>query len=667
VVSKHRWLAALAGAVLLTAGLAQSPAVGASDTGLVGDPASAFTAPAVSTLAATNRVSCDGDGTTGKRVQLLYVRETSQTDRLSQYLATFQGWAGQIDQAFLGDAQATGGWREARWVHDRFCVPTVTTVVVANGTLSSYSATNTAVKNAGYNRTDRKYLAFTETSSWCGLAGGGIGANDDRPGAENRYNTGGDLASVGSGCWGWAPATHELLHTLGAVVSTAPHATAYGHCWDDEDIMCYDDGGIPNPPGALLKVCAGAPENQLDCNHDDYYNVNPPAGSWLAGHWNVANSQFLLTTPPATVTPAASGFVPFATPAAALDTRDGTGGVTGKRGAGSVTAFPVRGVGGVPAEATAVQVRVAVGSASAATFLEVWPEGTPGPGISMINVAAGENISNAAVVPLSSSGKLLVYNAAGTADILVDVQGYYTGSSAVGFTPVDHTRMVDTRSGLGTTTGTIPAGGSRTVTLTGSLIPAGSTAVVVNLLVPSATAAGWLAAAPAGTASGLGVLNYVVGSTQSGATLKLSSDGKVTFYNKGTAAINLVVVGEGYYGSSGADLTASAIRVINTRTAGTGTPLAAGATLDVSLASAVPAGTVAAALNVTVTSPAQAGWLKVWPVGSAEPSLTLMDFNAGDWRANGMVVRPGTDGTIRIKNGSAGTVHIIVDVQGWYL
>jgi hypothetical protein len=59
--------------------------------------------------------------------------------------------------------------------------------------------------------------------------------------------------------------------------------------------MCYDDGGIPNPPGGLVKVCPGAPENQIDCGGDDYFHTNPAAGSYLATHWNVARSQFLVS------------------------------------------------------------------------------------------------------------------------------------------------------------------------------------------------------------------------------------------------------------------------------------------------------------------------------------------------------------------------------------
>ncbi|MEJ3744394.1 hypothetical protein WEI85_14000 [Actinomycetes bacterium KLBMP 9797] len=664
-------MAALAAAGLLVAGTASGGAAAPAGPDAIGwqieDPAPVAQDGPVTLAAAEGEVACDGDGVSGKRAQIVYVRETADADRLADFRATFQQFATQIDQAFIEAATATGGYRRVRWAHDRYCKPTVSSLVVPNGELNAFEPLVSALKAAGYNRTDRKYVVFAETTAWCGLAGGGKGANDDRPGAENRYNVGPDMATMGSGCWRWATAAHELLHTLGAVVPTAPHASAYGHCYDDEDIMCYNDGGIPNPPGGIVKVCTDGPVDYIDCGNDDYFNVTPPAGSWLAAHWNVANSQFLLKSERVDPAPAAGRFTALATPVGVLDTRDGTGATAGKRGAGSTTVFPVSGVGGIPVSGvSAVQVRVAVGSATAATFLELWPEGRPTSGLSKIGVGAGENISNVAVVPVGASGKLAVFNAYGSADLMIDVEGYYSASGG-GFVPVTHTRLVDTRSGLGTATGAIPSGGSRTITLTGSVVPAGATAAAVNLLVPGATAAGWLAAAPAGTASGRGVLNYVTGATQSGATVKLSASGQVTFHNKGSAAIHLVVAAQGYYtGTAGAALTPSPARIVNTRL--TGTPLAAGATLDVPVAgvSGIPADVSALAMNLTVTSPEQAGYLQAWPVGGASPTVSVMDFNAGVWRANGLVLTPGTGGAIRIKNGSGGTIHVIVDVHGWY-
>src|SRR5437773_3466774 len=63
----------------------------------VDDNLAALARTAVSPAATAGVVACDGDGTSGKRVQILYVREPSQTDRLDQELSTFQDWAAQID------------------------------------------------------------------------------------------------------------------------------------------------------------------------------------------------------------------------------------------------------------------------------------------------------------------------------------------------------------------------------------------------------------------------------------------------------------------------------------------------------------------------------------------------------------------------------------------
>jgi hypothetical protein len=366
-------------------------------------------------------------------------------------------------------------------------------------------------------------------------------------------------------------------------------------------------------------------------------------------------------------------YVPFATPQAVLDTRNGTGGTTGVRGAASTTTFQVLGTGSVPATGvSAVMVRVTAISATAATWLELWPDGTTRPTLTMLSVAAGENISNVATVKPGSNGKIAIYNNAGSTHELVEVQGYFTTASATtggGFVPVTHTRLIDTRSGTGTTTGTIAAGGTRTVTITGSLVPAGTSSVYVNLIVPSATVAGYLTATPTGVAAGNGIISYVAGSTDSGATLKLSSSGQVTFTNKGTAAVNLVVILEGYFTATpttGAGLRPIASRLFNTRT--TGTPVAAGGTIDVQVAgtNGLPTRSIAGAMLNLIVTPVAAGYLRAWPVGQAEPALTMIDFNAGDWRAGAAIIKPGTDGKIRIKNGSSGTINLIVDLQGWF-
>lgn len=252
------------------------------------DPASVLgtaEAPPVS----TNALVCDGDGNSGRRVQLIYVRGDQSADRYGQMVGSFRTWASQMDDAINTAAQRSGATRHVRFRHDANCVPIVDNVVIPQGSMGSVDAITSQLQSRGYNRGDRKYI-YWHDSAGCGLAFGNGG--DDRAGADNPYNGGPHYAAVGTGCWTWQATAHEFLHTLGAVQRSAPHATAYGHCWDDQDIMCYNDGGVPNPPGGMVNVCGGD-ENQVDCNLDDYFNANPPAGSYLATRWNVARSLYL--------------------------------------------------------------------------------------------------------------------------------------------------------------------------------------------------------------------------------------------------------------------------------------------------------------------------------------------------------------------------------------
>lgn len=233
---------------------------------------------------------CDGDGKGGKRIQLLYVHTEGGKDRFGEWAPKFQEFAGTIDDYVNRAAKDTGGERHLRYVHDSECKPVVDNVALPDGDMASPDSIAKALTSRGYDDPNRNYQFWYERDG-CGVAFGGEG--DDSPGEGNGYNKGGHFAAIGTSCWSWSASGHELLHALGAVQESAPHATKSGHCWDDEDIMCYDDGGVPNPPGSIQKVCDGD-ENQVDCKKDDYFNVSPPGDSYLAKHWNLARSKFLI-------------------------------------------------------------------------------------------------------------------------------------------------------------------------------------------------------------------------------------------------------------------------------------------------------------------------------------------------------------------------------------
>lgn len=261
------------------------------DAAFAGSDVRRSVAPLAATVAAVPAgVVCDGDGQSGNRVQVLYVHGSGNADRYGQYLASIRTWTSGVDDIYSASAAQTGGVRHIRFVTDGACAVAVADVAIANGALSDFGNSVNAVKAVGYNRTDRKYLMYVDATALCGVA---YVTLDDRPGQDNANNSGASFSRVDSGCWGSGPAAHELTHAMGAVMSSSPNHTAYGHCTDDYDIMCYNDG-----PGTVLRVVCGdqAQDNRLDCNKDDYFNTSPPAGSYLATHWNTANNRFLLTS-----------------------------------------------------------------------------------------------------------------------------------------------------------------------------------------------------------------------------------------------------------------------------------------------------------------------------------------------------------------------------------
>ena len=232
-------------------------------------------------------IACSGDGHSGKRVQLLYLHESASASRYAKFLNSFRTWAAGVDAVFDASAGETGGSRHVRYVTTPECRVDVTEVQLPANSLGSFTRSIEALRDLGYNRTDRKYLMFSDANVYCGIASY---VADTRPGRGNRNNGGPSYARVDAGCWSSAVAAHELTHTLGAVLTDSPNATGAGGCSDESDLLCGEDrSGRP-----VRNVCPKNHEIRLDCGHDDYFSTNPKPGSYLDTHWNVALSDFLL-------------------------------------------------------------------------------------------------------------------------------------------------------------------------------------------------------------------------------------------------------------------------------------------------------------------------------------------------------------------------------------
>jgi hypothetical protein len=210
----------------------------------------------------------------------------------------------------------------------------------------------------------------------------------------------------------------------------------------------------------------------------------------------------------------------LAGPSRVLDTRTTVGGHHAKiASGGTVTVKP-----GAPAGATAALVNL--------TTIGMAAGGRAGGGPSCASAWSTLYYSkyvrsNQAIVKLSPQGQFCLKVTGGTADFIVDVEGYL-GASGSQYVPLaSPQRILDTRNGAGAFAGgraslALPAGGAPVIY--GSNIgdvPASATTLVTNLVEVSATATGYLAHYPGASrpSSLKSVLSFTAGRTVSNAAL----------------------------------------------------------------------------------------------------------------------------------------------------
>lgn len=119
------------------------------------------------------------------------------------------------------------------------------------------------------------------------------------------------------------------------------------------------------------------------------------------------------------------------------------------------------------------------------------------------------------------------------------------------------------------------------------------------------------------------------------------------------------------------------VRVVDTREAAGGTPIASGDTRTFSVANqiavaggakdVVPVGAVAIAYNVTVPAGPASGHLRVMPGDTASSASSAINFRVNEAIANGLVVKVDSQRRIRIFNAAGLPVNAIVDVVGYFL
>ncbi|KAA0253045.1 MAG: hypothetical protein EDX89_16090 [Acidobacteria bacterium] len=81
----------------------------------------------------------------------------------------------------------------------------------------------------------------------------------------------------------------------------------------------------------------------------------------------------------------------------------------------------------------------------------------------------------------------------------------------------------------------------------------------------------------------------------------------------------------------------------------------------------IPAGVAAFSLNFTVIGSAgayQNAYLTVWPTGGAQPSVSTLNFDGGQLKANAAIVPAGTGGAVSVFVSAA--AHLLIDINGYF-
>jgi hypothetical protein len=278
-----------------------------------------------------------------------------------------------------------------------------------------------------------------------------------------------------------------------------------------------------------------------------------------AGHVDVIVDLQGYFAPPDSGAGTDGEFVPL-TPARITDTRTGSGQPNAGLhvGPNSHLDVQVAGAGGVPASgAIAAVLNVVAVNQTANSYATAWPTGAAQPTASNIDWVAHRTAANRVIVPIGAGGKVSFYNAAGTTDLVIDVNGYFTDGTLSGgvFSALAPARIMDTRTGLGGHLGKVGPGqtivlhvaGQGGVPLTSASTP--PRAVILNVTETVPTAPSFLTLFPDGTSRpNASDLNFYAGQTVPNlVVVKLGASGDVDIFNA-AGATNVVVDVAGWFG-----------------------------------------------------------------------------------------------------------------------
>ena len=338
----------------------------------------------------------------------------------------------------------------------------------------------------------------------------------------------------------------------------------------------------------------------------------------------------------------------------------------------------------VPADAAAVVVNVTAVGASEPTHLTVYPGNAATPGVSNLNLVAGETRAVSAMVGLQQGG-ISIRNRSGSVHVVVDLVGWFDGGRAISdggrIMPLDPVRLADSRKGLGFTDGFnaretkgLPVAGVEPV------FPS-ATALLANLTLVGPLEPTHLTAFPSFTTRPpTSSVNAPFGAVVPNLALVPLGFGGMDVYSSGATAVLVDALGQVLPADGDEAPEADSLtgrfravlpsRVFDTRTGVSTTlgPLGPGEARSIDpggLGGVPPGGVMGVVLSLTATDATATTHLAVYPGGlPSAPRISNLNVDPGRAVANLVVVPLGSDGTISVRNES-GNVEVIMDTVGY--
>lgn len=452
-----------------------------------------------------------------------------------------------------------------------------------------------------------------------------------------------DLATVREGCPTGAPSCVWTRYVPGVVV----------HRSDD-----------PRPGMSPTLLRAGGtgfvlPAGQSFTTADGVYRLQVTSTSTSGAQVSLLN--LTEPPPPEPAAPAGAAYVPVA-PTRVMSRVP--------MGPASTTTLTIP---GVPAGATAVALNVTATAVGSTSYISACATGTPLDtcrATSALNPTPGADTASAVLVALGGPARdqVTLYNNAGTLALIADLQGFYVDGPTGGATFVSQSpaRAMDRRFG--------PA---EPFTLTLRDVPAGATAVALNITSSAASRISYISACPQGqalsTCTRSSTLNPLPGRDLANfSVVKLGGayGTQVTLYNNAGDGRIIADVAGYFVDASQAPAGTGRYEAIAPVRALDREPFAAGTVRTLTLAD-VPVGATAVAMNLTAAGTTGTSYVSACPGGTPVTTCrTTSVFNPArgvDTSNNVMVKLGGPSGNQVLLYNDRSTIALIADVQGYFI